>query len=255
MNTNNVINIDSFTINQKGIEKLKKTITSLIEEKYGDAELNYDEVDDFVYEELDIIADALDDKCIEIKKEIFDKLKSLETLIDDKEKEINDIVEDYIYQNSVNESCGKRKPRKPFPRKSLKESAKARFLKKVFGRSKLSESRILKRTRKVKVPMNEATVNYLLRFTADGIKAGCLIGTKKDIDSIKRIYKNKSFKEIETYRLKSSDEETMYYQMEKLANSVKGKKGVDIRKTNDGKIGAIYFTDEYKGNEYKKILD
>ena len=137
----------------------------------------------------------------------------------------------------------------------MKESAKDRFRKKTFSKSKLSESRTLKRTRKVKVPMNEATVNYLLRFTADGIKAGCLIGTKKDIDSAKRIYKNKNFKEIETYRLKSSDEETMYYQMEKLANSVKGKKGVDIRKTNDGKIGAIYFTDEYKGNEYKKILD
>ena len=144
--------IDSFIINQKGIEKLKKTITSLIKEKYGDAELNYDEVDDFVYEELDIIADALDDKCIEIKKEIFDKLKSLETLIDDKEKEINDIVEDYIYQNSVNESCGKRKPKKPFPRKSLKESAKDRFLKKVFCKSKLRESRTLKRTGKIKVP-------------------------------------------------------------------------------------------------------
>ena len=138
---------------------------------------------------------------------------------------------------------------------TISESAKDRFLKKVFSKSKLSESRTLKRIRKVKVPMNEATVNYLLRFTADGIKAGCLIGTKKDIDSAKRIYKNKSFKEIETYRLKSSDEETMYYQMEKLANSVKGKKGVDIRKTNDGKIGAIYFTDDYKGNEYKKILD
>ena len=133
--------IDSFIINQKGIEKLKKTITSLIKEKYGDAELNYDEVNDFVYEELGIIADALDDKCIEIKKEIFDKLKSLETLIDDKEKEINDIVEDYIYQNSVNESCGKRKPKKPFPRKSLKESAKDRFLKKAASKSKLSESK------------------------------------------------------------------------------------------------------------------
>ena len=164
-------------------------------------------------------------------------------------------IEELYEKGYLDESCGKRKPKKPFPRKSLKESAKDRFLKKVFGRSKLSESRTLKRTRKIKVPMNEATVNYLLRFTADGIKAGCLIGTKKDIDSIKRIYKNKSFKEIETYRLKSSDEETMYYQMEKLANSVKGKKGVDIRKTNDGKIGAIYFTDEYKGSEYKKILD
>ena len=164
-------------------------------------------------------------------------------------------IEELYEKGYLDEKRGKRKPRKPFPRKSLKESAKERFLKKVFSKSKLSESRTLKRTRKVKVPMNEATVNYLLRFTADGIKAGCLIGTKKDIDSIKRIYKNKSFKEIETYRLKSSDEETMYYQMEKLANSVKGKKGVDIRKTNDGKIGAIYFTDEYKGNEYKKILD
>ena len=164
-------------------------------------------------------------------------------------------IEELYEKGYLDESCGKRKPKKPFLRKSLKESAKERFLKKVFSKSKLSESRTLKRTRKVKVPMNEATVNYLLRFTADGIKAGCLIGTKKDIDSIKRIYKNKSFKEIETYRLKSSDEETMYYQMEKLANSVKGKKGVDIRKTNDGKIGAIYFTDEYKGNEYKKILD
>lgn len=164
-------------------------------------------------------------------------------------------IEELYEKGYLDESCGKRKPKKPFPRKSLKESAKDRFLKKIFGKSKLSESRTLKRTRKIKVPMNEATVNYLLRFTADGIKAGCLIGIKKDIDSIKRIYKNKNFKEIETYRLKPSDEETMYYQMEKLASSVKGKKGVDIRKTNDGKIGAIYFTDDYKGNEYKKILD
>ena len=35
---------------------------------------------------------------------------------------------------------------------TISESAKDRFVKKVFGRSKLSESRILKRTRKVKVP-------------------------------------------------------------------------------------------------------
>ena len=52
----------------------------------------------------------------------------------------------------LDESCGKRKPKKPFLRKSLKESAKERFLKKVFSKSKLSESRTLKRTRKVKVP-------------------------------------------------------------------------------------------------------
>ena len=176
-------------------------------------------------------------------------------IMDEFKREVDNYYDDDDDDDTIDESAKQRKIKKPFLRKSLKESAKDRFLKKVFSKSKLSESRILKRTRKVKVPMNEATVNYLLRFTADGIKAGCLIGTKKDIDSIKRIYKNKSFKEIETYRLKSSDEETMYYQMEKLANSVKGKKGVDIRKTNDGKIGAIYFTDEYKGNEYKKILD
>ena len=35
---------------------------------------------------------------------------------------------------------------------TISESSKDRFVKKVFSKSKLSESRILKRTRKVKVP-------------------------------------------------------------------------------------------------------
>ena len=41
----------------------------------------------------------------------------------------------------LDESCGKRKPKKPFPRKSLKESAKDRFVKKAASKSKLSESK------------------------------------------------------------------------------------------------------------------
>ena len=41
----------------------------------------------------------------------------------------------------LDESCGKRKPKKPFPRKSLKESAKETFRKKTFSKSKLSESK------------------------------------------------------------------------------------------------------------------
>ena len=61
-------------------------------------------------------------------------------------------IEELYEKGYLDESCGKRKPKKPFPRKSLKESAKDRFLKKVFSKSKLSESRTLKRTRKVKVP-------------------------------------------------------------------------------------------------------
>ena len=242
---------EHIVISDKGYKVLKDKVIELMKDE--------DKADwtiyDIVVNHLEELGDLLDASHLTLSKDFLEKLEDLSSIIDTNEKIINDELKEMMENEGVNESCGKRKPKKPFPRKSLKESAKDRFLKKVFGRSKLSESRTLKRTRKIKVPMNEATVNYLLRFTADGIKAGCLIGTKKDIDSIKRIYKNKSFKEIETYRLKSSDEETMYYQMEKLANSVKGKKGVDVRKTNDGKIGAIYFTDDYKGSEYKKILD
>ena len=242
---------EHIVISDKGYKVLKDKVIELMkDEDKADWSLY-----NIVVNHTEELGDLLDASHLTLSKDFLEKLEDLSSIIDTNEKIINDELKEMMENEGVNESCGKRKPRKPFPRKSLKESAKDRFLKKVFGRSKLSESRTLKRTRKIKVPMNEATVNYLLRFTADGIKAGCLIGTKKDIDSIKRIYKNKSFKEIETYRLKSSDEETMYYQMEKLANSVKGKKGVDIRKTNDGKIGAIYFTDEYKGSEYKKLLD
>ena len=260
---------DEYIDDKEEAEEFFNDMLDELLEKYGDIIVDKQGVTGFVLKDgTDILVNKLiraDDKFefeVIIDYDNYPPIFSTEEealeYVDDflKEQGYTDAEIEELYEKGyLDESCGKRKPKKPFPRKSLKESAKDRFLKKVFGRSKLSESRTLKRTRKIKVPMNEATVNYLLRFTADGIKAGCLIGTKKDIDSIKRIYKNKSFKEIETYRLKSSDEETMYYQMEKLANSVKGKKGVDIRKTNDGKIGAIYFTDEYKGSEYKKLLD
>ena len=61
-------------------------------------------------------------------------------------------IEELYEKGYLDESCGKRKPKKYFLRKSLKESAKDRFLKKVVSKSNLSESRTLKRTRKVKVP-------------------------------------------------------------------------------------------------------
>ena len=48
---------------------------------------------------------------------------------------------DAYEKGHLNESCGKRKPKKPFPRKSLKESAKDRFVKKAASKSKLSESK------------------------------------------------------------------------------------------------------------------
>ena len=68
-------------------------------------------------------------------------------------KKLKRVNESDAYEKGyLDESCGKRKPKKPFPRKSLKESAKDRFVKKVFGKSKLRESRTLKRTRKIKVP-------------------------------------------------------------------------------------------------------
>ena len=260
---------DEYIDDKEEAEEFFNDMLDELLEKYGDIIVDKQGVTGFVLKDgTDILVNKLiraDDKFefeVIIDYDNYPPIFSTEEealeYVDDflKEQGYTDAEIEELYEKGyLDESCGKRKPKKPFPRKSLKESAKDRFLKKVFSKSKLSESRTLKRTRKIKVPMNEATVNYLLRFTADGIKAGCLIGTKKDIDSAKRIYKNKNFKEIETYRLKSSDEETMYYQMEKLANSVKGKKGVDIRKTNDGKIGAIYFTDEYKGSEYKKLLD
>ena len=43
---------------------------------------------------------------------------------------------------------------------TIDESAKARFLKKAFSKSKLSESRTLKRTRKLRVSINEAYYAY-----------------------------------------------------------------------------------------------
>ena len=46
-------------------------------------------------------------------------------------------IEELYEKGYLDESCGKRKPKKPFLRKSLKESAKDRFLKKVFSKSKL----------------------------------------------------------------------------------------------------------------------
>ena len=57
-------------------------------------------------------------------------------------KKLTSVNESDAYEKGyLDESCGKRKPKKPFPRKSLKESAKARFLKKTFSKSKLSESK------------------------------------------------------------------------------------------------------------------
>ena len=69
-------------------------------------------------------------------------------------------IEELYEKGYLDESCGKRKPKKPFLRKSLKESAKDRFLKKAFSKSKLSESRTLKRTRKLRVSMNESYYAY-----------------------------------------------------------------------------------------------
>ena len=50
-------------------------------------------------------------------------------------------IEELYEKGYLDESCGKRKPKKPFPRKSLKESAKETFRKKTFSKSKLSESK------------------------------------------------------------------------------------------------------------------
>ena len=57
-------------------------------------------------------------------------------------KKLKRVNESDAYEKGyLDESCGKRKPKKPFPRKSLKESAKDRFRKKTFSKSKLSESK------------------------------------------------------------------------------------------------------------------
>ena len=57
-------------------------------------------------------------------------------------KKLKKVNESDAYEKGyLDESCGKRKPKKPFPRKSLKESAKDRFLKKAASKSKLSESK------------------------------------------------------------------------------------------------------------------
>ena len=136
------------TINDKGLKVLKDKVIELMKDE-DNTDSNSYEIVDYYKEDL---ADELDGRHLSISKDFLKKLEDLSSVIDTNEKIINDELKEMMENEGVNESCGKRKPKKPFPRKSLKESAKDKFLKKVFGKSKLSESRILKRTRRVRVP-------------------------------------------------------------------------------------------------------
>ena len=139
---------EHIVISDKGYKVLKDKFIELMKDE--------DKADwtiyDIVVNHLEELGDLLDASHLTLSKDFLEKLEDLSSIIDTNEKIINDELKEMMENEGVNESCGKRKPKKPFPRKSLKESAKDRFLKKVFGKSKLSESRILKRTRKVKVP-------------------------------------------------------------------------------------------------------
>ena len=135
-------------ISDKGYKVLKDKVIELMKDE--------DKADwtiyDIVVNHLEELGDLLDASHLTLSKDFLEKLEGLSLVIDDEEAYINDGLKEMMENEGVNESCGKRKPKKPFSRKSLKESAKDRFVKKVFGKSKLSESRILKRTRKIKVP-------------------------------------------------------------------------------------------------------
>ena len=138
---------EHIVISDKGYKVLKDKVIELMkDEDKADWSLY-----DIVVNHLEELGDLLDASHLTLSKDFLKKLEDLSSIIDTNEKIINDELKEMMENEGVNESCGKRKPKKPFPRKSLKESAKDRFLKKVFGKSRLSESRILKRTRKIKV--------------------------------------------------------------------------------------------------------
>ena len=147
---------EHIVISDKGYKVLKDKVIELMKDE--------DKADwtiyDIVVNHLEELGDLLDASHLTLSKDFLKKLEGLSLVIDDEEAYINDGLKEMMENEGINESCGKRKPKKPFLRKSLKESAKERFLKKVFSKSKLSESRTLKRTRKVKVPINEAYYAY-----------------------------------------------------------------------------------------------
>ena len=157
---------DEYIDDKEEAEEFFNDMLDELLEKYGDIIVDKQGVTGFVLKDgTDILVNKLiraDDKFefeVIIDYDNYPPIFSTEEealeYVDDflKEQGYTDAEIEELYEKGyLDESCGKRKPKKPFPRKSLKESAKDRFLKKVFGRSKLSESRTLKRTRKVKVP-------------------------------------------------------------------------------------------------------
>ena len=165
---------DEYIDDKEEAEEFFNDMLDELLEKYGDIIVDKQGVTGFVLKDgTDILVNKLiraDDKFefeVIIDYDNYPPIFSTEEealeYVDDflKEQGYTDAEIEELYEKGyLDESCGKRKPKKPFPRKSLKESAKDRFLKKVFSKSKLSESRILKRTRKVKVPINEAYYAY-----------------------------------------------------------------------------------------------
>ena len=165
---------DEYIDDKEEAEEFFNDMLDELLEKYGDIIVDKQGVTGFVLKDgTDILVNKLiraDDKFefeVIIDYDNYPPIFSTEEealeYVDDflKEQGYTDAEIEELYEKGhLDESCGKRKPKKPFPRKSLKESAKDRFLKKAFSKSKLSESRTLKRTRKVRVSMNESYYAY-----------------------------------------------------------------------------------------------
>ena len=107
-------------ISDKGYKVLKDKVIELMKDE--------DKADwtiyDIVVNHLEELGDLLDASHLTLSKDFLEKLEDLSSIIDTNEKIIDDELKEMIENEGVNESCGKRKPKKPFPRKSLKESAK-----------------------------------------------------------------------------------------------------------------------------------
>ena len=128
---------EHIVISDKGYKVLKDKVIELMkDEDKADWSLY-----NIVVNHLEELGDLLDASHLTLSKDFLEKLEDLSSIIDTNEKIINDELKEMMENEGVNESCGKRKPKKPFPRKSLKESAKDRFLKKAASKSKLSESK------------------------------------------------------------------------------------------------------------------
>ena len=105
---------EHIVISDKGYKVLKDKVIELMkDEDKADWSLY-----NIVVNHTEELGDLLDASHLTLSKDFLEKLEDLSSIIDTNEKIINDELKEMMENEGVNESCGKRKPRKPFPRKS-----------------------------------------------------------------------------------------------------------------------------------------